>query len=354
MADPEPNIIYFNSRIHGMRSHLFERGQIEEMLSQDDLSRMMDTLLESAYHTELAEATTRFSGADAIEEGVTRNMVHTFQNMIAAASGDFKELVSVFLMRWDLDAVKSLIRCRHHNLPEDATVSALIPGPTLTMPILQDFAKIEDMEGLVKTLAAWNRPLCRPLRDALPAYEEAGDVRVLEEALDQGYFVENVRRYSRSEDENAAQLVEELRSEIDRINLRSVFQCILDKGDKDQTAARLLPEGTVKRNMLQSMLAADDVAGAMEHLAATRYQGLLEELFSFLQTGRFSPVERFFERLIMHRLRRLSQVDVFGLGVMMNFTWLKFNEVVNLRLIARGLAGHVPPGRVREELHFSS
>jgi vacuolar-type H+-ATPase subunit C/Vma6 len=65
-------------------------------------------------------------------------------------------------------------------------------------------------------------------------------------------------------------------------------------------------------------------------------------------------VERFFERLIMHRLRRLSQVDVFGLGVMMNFTWLKFNEVVNLRLIARGLAGHVPPGRVREELHFSS
>lgn len=350
MAESEPNIVYFNARVHGMRSHLLERGQIEEMLAQEDLSRMTDTLLESAYHRELAEAMSRYGGADAVEEGVTRNMVHTFQNLIASASGEFAELVSIFMMRWDLDAVKSLLRCRHQNLPEASTVAALIPGPTLTLPVLQDFAKIDEMDVLVRTLASWNPTLCRPLRDALPAYEESKDVRVLEEALDHNYFVANAAELGAREDENAQQLVEEMRAEIDRINLRSVFQAHLAGGNKDEVVDRLLPEGHIKRNKLQAMLEADDVAGAMEHLAATRYQALLEELFAFLQTGRFSPVERFFERIMMTRLQRSSRVNVFGLGVMMNFAWLKFNEVVNLRLIARGLAGHVPPGRVREEL----
>lgn len=354
MADAEPTIIYFNARVRGMRSHLIDRSQLEDMLAQDNLSRMTDMLLESAYHTEMAEALTRYSGADAVEDGVTRNMVHTFQNLLAAASGEFKELVTVFLMRWDLDAVKSLLRCRHQELPEGATVSALIPGPTLTFPIAQDFAKIDDMETLVKTLASWNSQLCRPLRDAFPAYQETNDVRVLEEALDRRYFVTNARKFKESDEKNARQLADELRTEIDRINLRSVFQAQLLSANKDEVSARLLPEGFVGRDMLQSMLATDDIAGAMDLLASTRYQGLLEELFALLQTGRFSPVERFFERLLMQRLQRLSRQDVFGLGMMMNFAWLKYNEVVNLRLIARGLAGHVPSGRVREELYFSA
>ena len=38
----------------------------------------------------------------------------------------------------------------------------------------------------------------------------------------------------------------------------------------------------------------------------------------------------------------------------MNYVWMKYNEVINLRLIARGLAGSIPMGRVRDELYFAA
>jgi vacuolar-type H+-ATPase subunit C/Vma6 len=78
----------------------------------------------------------------------------------------------------------------------------------------------------------------------------------------------------------------------------------------------------------------------------------VDELYPLLQTRRFAPVERFLERMVMLELRRMARNDVFGLGVVMDYVWQKFNEVVNLRLIARGLGGNLPVGRVREELNF--
>ena len=55
---------------------------------------------------------------------------------------------------------------------------------------------------------------------------------------------------------------------------------------------------------------------------------------------------------MMKQIRRLALKSVFGIGVFMDYAWLKYNEAVNLRLIARGVAGHLPAGRVREELYL--
>ena len=65
-----------------------------------------------------------------------------------------------------------------------------------------------------------------------------------------------------------------------------------------------------------------------------------------------NSTKRFFERLMMKQIRRLALKSVFGIGVFMDYAWLKYNEAVNLRLIARGVAGHLPVGRVREELYL--
>jgi vacuolar-type H+-ATPase subunit C/Vma6 len=37
-------------------------------------------------------------------------------------------------------------------------------------------------------------------------------------------------------------------------------------------------------------------------------------------------------------------------AILTYYAWAKFNEVINLRLIARGHARHLPAGRVREEM----
>jgi vacuolar-type H+-ATPase subunit C/Vma6 len=59
------------------------------------------------------------------------------------------------------------------------------------------------------------------------------------------------------------------------------------------------------------------------------------------------------ELAMLSKLKRGSVTEVLSIAVLMHFVWMKYNEVVNLRLIARAQARHLPSGRVREEVLFA-
>jgi len=351
MSDLDTAVVYYNSRVHGMKSWLYDRAQVEGFLDAD-LPKLSDALLDSPYKDEMAEATTRYQGAEAVEEAVSRNLVHTFQKLIKSATGDMQLAVQIFLMRWDLLAVKSLLRCRHHGLQGESALMWLAPGPTLNIAIMKELAAAESMEALANALAAWNRKLCKGLLGALPAYNENHDLALLEEAVDRAYFTENVKALQLADDEFSADLRSLLKVEIDRINLRVVFQFLVLQGDKDQALLRMLSGGFVSQDTLQGMLLAGTPEAAVEKLNGTRYQSVAAELLEFVKARRLAAIDRHFERVVIKQTRRLAMQNVFGLGVMMDFVWVKYNEVVNLRLIARALSGHLPKAKVRDELFF--
>ncbi len=352
MVRLDTNVIYLNARVRGMKSRLFSRAAINDMLDYDEVKRVVEVLLESPYRAEMAEALTRHEGADAVEEALSRKLSATRQKLIEIAEGKFEDLVRLFFLRSDLRVVKSMLRCRHQGIEGQAAMAYLIPGPTLTPPLQEELAQNGSMEALLNGLVAWNPGLCSCLLPAFHEYEEAHDLPILEEALDRDYFVENAHRLGTAKDTDSQALRTLLQTEIDRINLRSLFQVLDEDSDREALRERLLPEGRLNIRFLRRVAAAEDVAGAMELLGSTPYRILIEELFQFMQTHRFAPIERRLEGVMIKELRRKARVDVIGLAVVMEYGWLKRNEILNLRLVARGLAGHLPTGRVREELHL--
>jgi len=350
MAEVDVSVAHFNTLVHALKSKLLTTASYEEFMAYGSAERLSESLLESSYRTEMAEALTRSHGADAVEEAVQRNRSVQIALLSRRAQDQFGDLVQIFLDRFDLVAVKSLIRSKHHGLSDADIVAGGNPGVSMTLSQFQDFARAESMEALVNQLISWNLRLCRPLRKALADYREKNDPAVLEDAIDMEYFSKSARALRDLDDENAKAISWYLRVEIDRINLRLVFENFQYKGDIDDMLTRVVPFGALSQATIEAMARATDVAAAMEMLNGTRYQVLSEQLVKFIQTNRFAPVERMFDRLVATQLRRLALRDVFGIGVVMDYVWLKFNEGVNLRLIARGLAGSVPMGRVREEL----
>jgi len=350
----DPLIVYFNARVRGMKSELLAGSLLEDMLGRDSVQSLVETLLDSQYRTETAEALSRYQGADAIEDALSRNLAATFNRMVNGAAGEFRELVEIFLSRWDLSAVKGLLRCQHLGLDQATALEEIYPGPSLPLPILREMAAADSMEQLIRELTGWNRGLCENLRKALPEYQETNQLTLLEDTLDQAYFVEQARELGASEDENARILAEYLRAEIDRINLRALFMHFQSGESTDQVKERLLPEGKLSIRRLEAMAATGDLGSALAQLENSDYAPLLDEYLEYVQSKRFGPIERYFERLLMHTLLRLSRQNVFGIGVMMNYVWLKYNEVVNLRLIARGVAGSIPKGRVRDEIFLAA
>lgn len=342
--------IYYSARIRGMKSKLFTRAQYDEILEGHDVQVAVDKLLNSpAYGEDMASALTRAHGADAVEDAVSRNLVRTMQRLYRGITDDeYRALAEVFLMRWDLAAVKSLLRCRHHSVPVSDSIQELVPGPTMPVAVMRDLAQRDSMTALVGALVAWNVALCSPLQKALPEYEASGNLAVLEEALDRGYFAANAKALKNTEDEDAALVRRVLQMEIDRMNLRRLLTM---RGDSD-ILAKLLPGGAIGRGTLEKMAAAGSPEQVVELLAGTPYRSLAEGVYELVASGRYAQMERLFEREMIHQLRKASRLHVLSIAVFLEYAWMKYNEIMNLRLLVRGEARHLPRGRIREEMVY--
>ena len=352
MVRDETFAAYFNARIRGMKSRLLSRAQLEELLDLQDAQATIHVLTDSPYAEHLAEALSHLEGADAVEEAVSRNLVVTFRKLLDM-SGAFHDLAAVFLARWDLMAVKSLLRVRHRGLDATTGMQALIPGPGLSVALLRELAQRDSMEALLAGLVGWNPDVASVLAKALPAYHESRDLSVLEDVLDRHYFVGHVQAFDERDDDDAAFLRQYLRMEIDRINLRAIFQMRSQLTLEHRTTHRLLPEGTLSRGFLQQLLDAGSDEDAIALMMHTPYREIEEALFQYTQRHMFAPLERLLELAMLTKLKRGAVTEVLSIAVLMNYAWLKYNEVVNLRLIVRGQARHLPSGRVREEVLFA-
>ncbi len=350
--DHPDNMVYYNTRVRAMKSALLSREQFEELLGMGDVQRIIEFMLSSPYEEDIAESLTRYEGADAVEDAASRNLVRTYQRLLGFAQGDFKALAAAFLDRWDLAAVKALLRAKHQGLDTQTALDDVPPGPTLTVALIRDLLDRDSMDAVLAGLAAWNRNLVHPLTHHLSDYLETRNVAVFEEALDRRYFVETVKQFRQSADANEKFLVRVLQMEIDRINLRTVFQAKREQ-DQGRVEERLLPYGTLSREALMKILQADNAEQAAEILGASSYRDLSAQLVPYLEAGRFSGVERLFEKHLTAEIQRLARADVFSVAVLMHYAWLKYNEVLNLRLIARGASRHLPQARVREELVYA-
>jgi len=358
MRDPIDHAAYATARVRGMRSELFSREKLDDLLDQEDVGILVEVLLNSPYERHLAEALTRYHGADAVEAAVTADLVESFQRLAQLSQGPRREWVHTFLLRWDLAAVKALLRNGHHGIAVTEPGLGFQPGPTLSLALAREFSAQPSMAALVNRLVFWNPELCRPLLRGLRTFERTGHVGVLEEALDRSYFVRHARllapgRADEAHDEDRAQLRTVLQMEIDRINVRTLMQLRPPHAEPEATMARLLGEGSISGVLLRKMAEAPDVGHVMELLGPTRYHEVVEGLYQFLQTQRFSPIQRMLDMILLAELRRMARARVLSLAVLMRYAWLKYNEVTNLRLIARGLTRHLPRGRVREGVLYA-
>jgi vacuolar-type H+-ATPase subunit C/Vma6 len=350
-ADMTTFAAYYNTRIRGMKSALFSGEQLDDMLESGNIESLIEVLINSPYGPEMGEALTLCRGADAVEDAVSRNFVSTLRRLLEMAEGRFRDLAELFLCRWDMTAAKSLLRVQRLGFDRERAMEALSVGPTLSVPVLHDLAARESVADLVAGLVAWNPVLCLGLSEHVAKHGEECDMAVLEEELERRYYVGTIQGLGEmKEDENTDIFRHMLELEVDRINLRVVFETLQFNTDPEAAIERIMPVGTLRPNLLKRMILSRSVVMATELLNGTRYSSFVEGLFTFMQTGRFSMMTHMFESIALTEVRRTARRLVLSIAVLIYYVYLKSNEARNLRLIARGHAHHVPRARVREGL----
>ena len=166
--------IYINARVHARRAELLTKPRYEEILQCADVGNVVRWLLaHPGYEKDMAEALLHGEGANAIEEAAGRNLDREFELLARIVRREplRAEAMSYFMHRWDLAAIKSLLRRGVRG--EGGANFGLVTGPSLPWPVLQKYAgQVNSLENAVQLMAAHFPWLCGRLPALLAARNE--------------------------------------------------------------------------------------------------------------------------------------------------------------------------------------
>ncbi len=347
------NYSYLNARLRGMKSDLFTGDDLERMLhtgSEDGVSRVLEN---SDYGVDMAESFTLYSGPRAIEEAISRNLIRTYMKMLSLATGHCRELLEILLGRWDIYNIKTILRGIFCEAGPEKIFENIFPAGRLERPLLKELAQQPEVKAFVDMLATWNIEYVDPISNTLKQSIRNKDLAPLEYALDSFYFQKNLDGLE-GNDENHHQVRSVLAAEIDIINVMTTLRTVSEGIGAEEGKRLFLYHGTLEREFLLALLQCEKPVDILEKLERTQYAYAVEKgILLFGETGNISIIEKFLEEIHIRKcVKMFYRGSPLGISVAIGYIWLKRNEFLNIRLIARGLAHGMPVNAIREELVF--
>src|SRR5512135_2648154 len=244
------DLFYLNTRLHAMRAQFLSRREYEMILALPDLSSINAALQETPYGHFIESTGGEAPEAARIEEALRRNVSQTLARLLAISSGDCAEAVRLVLGRWEVQAVKTVLRGMVSGASPAEILSSLVPTGLHDEAALEEMCRQADPRALAELMATWREPWGRPLLRALPEYREPRDLAVLESALDRCWVEQAMKRLgeirpsSRGTDgEDALSLFVSLT--VDTTNLMTVLKEVEDRIVPANRLRLILPGGRI-------------------------------------------------------------------------------------------------------------
>lgn len=343
------DLFYLSARLRAMRAQLLSRREYETILALPDLSSIAAALRETPYGQTIESTGGEVPDAARIEEALRRNVSQTLSRLLAISSGDCAEAVRLVLGRWEVQAVKTILRGIVSGASPAEILSSLVPTGLHDEAALEEMCRQTDPRALAELMVTWREPLGRPLLRALSSFHEPRDLAILELALDRSWFEQAAMRLreirpssTEADGEDALSLFVSLT--VDTTNLMTVLKEVEDRIVPAKRDQYLLPGGKIlDRDTLDRIRASPTLAEAIQEAGRSLFRRPLAALPAPAEGIPFlAVVERQTDRVLLRASRGLARVDPLGWGPLVSFLLDKLREVRNLRMIVRARLVDLP------------
>src|SRR5581483_2789222 len=103
------NYAYVTARVRAKKNQLLGADEYPKMLARDP-SEIAKALQEGAYKAEIDELASRYRGAELVERATRLNLGRTYAQIQGFATGALAASVGLYLARYDVQNVKTIIR----------------------------------------------------------------------------------------------------------------------------------------------------------------------------------------------------------------------------------------------------
>jgi len=336
---------YLNARIKSLKKGLLPKGRLDELFSLSDFEEIKRFFLESPYGTSVGESLAQHPGELGVELGLSRQIHKTFQNILEWSDGGPRRLLEIFLRRYDLHNIKTLLRGKNGKLPAEVIFESLIPVGSFGFEELSELSKQPSLRETLMLLSNWHESLKRPLRRSLGSLK--GDpvaLQSVEAGLDHYYYEGILTSLAEEKGEDAALVKKYMQIEVDTANILSLLR--LSELSRGELSKFLIDGGFLGKGFLFS------IAGnlkPMEVMQKFEFTYLSRVVKSWNPEGGLTDLERRFETFLLHEAERMERADPLSIGVALSYFALLSHELKKLRIILHGKFFSVSETRLREE-----
>lgn len=339
-----PDFPYINARIRAMKSRLLDAGRMEELLAVPTLDVFIQALNNTPYGHDLQASLARYAALQAVDIALARNFYNTTTKVLSFADPKPRALIEVVLMRWDLINLRLILRGKHSGVHQDDIASNLIPAGSLGEAALRELASQPDIPHVVGAFGGLDHPFAAAMAQGLKNYTATKDLFTMELALERAHAEHGLRVTSGS---GASEQVVRalLQAEIDAANVKTALKLQREERlSRDGKARFFLPGGAIVSEDLFFLIA--DRERAEQGMQGLRVRGFPVKIFP----EDLTEFERELDLTMIRAQTARFLGDPLSIDIVIGYLALKYNEVKNLRLIARSKGLGIPRERVRREM----
>lgn len=333
------NYAYVVARVRAKKPKLIPKGEYTKLLAMD-VNEIARNLEEGDYKKEVLALAGKSTGALLVEQATRLNLAHTYQDIIGMSKGELQRMVLLYLQRYDVYNVKTVLRGRFSNASDEEITRNLIPAGALTTADLEELLRLGNLNEVVEALRR------TPYGAALE--EQTGTVQRLteiENTLDREYYkrlLGSVQGTSEAKKAFRAFIA----TEIDAVNVKTLLRLrvagVEDDGGLFVDGGRELAVDNLRRLLRAS---PGDVVAEIEQ---TRLSDAIEGIRATVNSGNLGPAVSALDRYVVEFARPFGQRYPLSILPIIDYVLRKRREVDNLRIIAYGKANGLKESTLEE------
>ncbi|MGQ0536045.1 MAG: ATP synthase A1 subunit C [Methanobacteriota archaeon] len=324
------NYAYVQARVRAKKAKLIPEDQWPKILAMD-IHGVARLLQEGAYKQEVDELASRMSGARLVEAATRLHLVRTYNAIESYCSGELAALLTLYLQRYDVYNVKTILRGRLAGVPRDEIADQLIPAGVLHADTFDELLRLDEVDEIAKRLQT------TPYGDLLAesAGRELGaSLAKLENDLDKRYYTGLVKGVEPNTAPKRA-FLSYLTREIDVVNLKTLLRL---RGDREvEVDAYLVPGGhevTLDVGRRLARASDDELIAEVERMRVGR--GLGAALRESLSTGNLHPALTALDKELLKASSGFAHRYPLSILPVVDYVLRKRQEVDRLRIVALG------------------
>jgi len=338
--------IYVCTRMRMRKAKLLPREEYQRMLNMS-VSEITRIIGETEYKQEIDELGTTFKGIDLIEVALSWNLAKEYQKIQEITPGNLKQFTQVYLRRWDIQNVLTILRGKMQGEKSGKIKEILVPAGSLDKTILDRMLSEESPDRVIEMLK--DHRMYPVLAREYPAAKESGSFSHMENELYKHLYL-NIINDAKTGVKGGASFLAYIQLEIDIKNVKTLFRLRADTVDED-AREMFIPGGSLSMTDFASLNAIRDTNEFIDMLKANIRNDDLHALLDELKgKAQVHDIEARLTRVQLAQMEKMSKRNPFSIHPILVYLEKKKYEVFNLRALARGKESRLPSEKIVDYL----